>query len=66
VERSVAVTLEGQDEHGKPLRLQLEEHAARIVQHELDHLDGVLILDRTDREHRKEALAILRPRVALA
>ena len=66
VERSVSVTLEGQDEHGKPLRLELEDHAARIVQHELDHLDGVLILDRTDREHRKEALAILRPRVALA
>jgi len=66
VDRSVSVTLVGQDESGKPLRLELEDHAARIVQHELDHLDGVLILDRTDREHRKEALAILRPRVALA
>jgi peptide deformylase len=66
VERSVAVTLEGQDEEGKPLRLELEDHAARVVQHELDHLDGVLILDRTAPEHRKEALATLRPRVAIA
>jgi peptide deformylase len=65
VERSVSLTLEGQDERGKPLRLELEDHAARVVQHELDHLDGVLIVDRTDSEHRKEALAILRPRVAL-
>ena len=32
------------------------------MQHELDHLDGVLIIDRTDDEHRKEALATLRPR----
>jgi peptide deformylase len=35
------------------------------VQHELDHLDGVLIIDRTDDEHRKEALGILRPRAVL-
>jgi peptide deformylase len=66
VDRSVSLTLVGQDEHGKPLRLELSDHAARVVQHELDHLDGVLIIDRTDREHRKEALALLRPRVTLA
>ena len=36
-----------------------------IVQHELDHLDGVLIIDRTDDEHRKEALSTLRPRAVL-
>ena len=66
VERSVAVTLEGQDEEGKPLRLELQDHAARVAQHELDHLDGVLIIDRTEPEQRKEALAILRPRVAIA
>jgi peptide deformylase len=35
------------------------------VQHELDHLDGVLIIDRTDDEHRKEALSTLRPRAVL-
>ncbi len=43
----------------------LSGYDARIVQHELDHLDGVLIIDRTDEEHRKEALALLRPRVTL-
>ena len=65
VERAVEVTLEGQDLEGAPLRLELEELAARVVQHELDHLDGVLILDRTDDESRREALGVLRPRLAL-
>ena len=48
VERAVAVTIEGQDLKGEPLRLELEEMDARVVQHELDHLDGVLFLDRVD------------------
>jgi peptide deformylase len=65
VERSTKVTLEGKDENGADLRLELDEYAARIVQHELDHLDGVLIIDRTDDEHRKEALSTLRPRAVL-
>jgi peptide deformylase len=43
--------------------IEFEGLAARVVQHELDHLDGVLILDRTSDEARREALAILRPRV---
>ena len=60
VERAVAVTIEGQDVHGEPIRLELEEMDARVVQHELDHLDGVLMLERTDSESRREALAILR------
>ena len=60
VERSVTVTLEGQDLEGAPLRLELAEMPARIVQHELDHLDGVLIVERTDSESRREALATLR------
>ena len=60
VERAHAVTLEGQDAAGAPLRLELEEMDARVVQHELDHLDGVLMLERTDDASRKEALAILR------
>ena len=38
---------------------------ARVVQHETDHLDGVLIIDRTDDEHRREALGILRPQPVL-
>ncbi len=65
VERSVAVTLEGQDLSAKPLRLELEEMAARVVQHELDHLDGVLITERTDPASRREALATLRRQLAL-
>jgi peptide deformylase len=61
VERALRVTLEAKDEKGGDLRLELEGHPARVVQHELDHLDGVLILDRTTDEARKEALAVLRP-----
>ena len=60
VERAVEVTIEGQGVDGEPLRLELEEMDARVVQHELDHLDGVLMLQRTDDESRREALAILR------
>ena len=45
--------------------VQLEGLAARVVQHEVDHLDAVLIFDRTDPEHRKEALGALRPQVVL-
>ncbi len=60
VERAVAVTIEGQDLKGEPLRLELEEMDARVVQHELDHLDGVLMLERTGDESRREALATLR------
>jgi peptide deformylase len=65
VERPTTLTLEGKDPNGEDVRLELEAYASRIVQHELDHLDGVLIIDRTDDEHRKEALSTLRPRVAL-
>jgi peptide deformylase len=63
VERPVAVRIEGLDERGKKVAYDLEGMAARIGQHELDHLDGTLILDRTTPEDRKKALAVLRPRV---
>jgi peptide deformylase len=63
VERPVTITVQGKDEHGKDVSIEFEGLAARVVQHELDHLDGVLILDRTSDEARREALAILRPRV---
>ena len=63
VERSVAVTLEGRDLLGGELRLELEENDARVAQHELDHLDGVLMLERTDSESRREAMATLRHRL---
>jgi peptide deformylase len=65
VERSVTVTLEGLDRDGEPLRLELEGLPARVVQHEVDHLDGVLIIDRTDPESRKQAMATLRPQPIL-
>jgi peptide deformylase len=64
VERSLALTIEARDEHGEEVRLELEELAARVLQHELDHLDGVLILDRTTDQSRREALRVLRPRLA--
>ena len=60
VERASEVTIEGLDVTGAPLKLELEEMDARVVQHELDHLDGVLMLERTDDESRKDALATLR------
>jgi peptide deformylase len=65
VERNVAVTLEAVDEHGEPVRLELEALAARVAQHELDHLDGRLIIDRTDQASRRTALATLRPQPLL-
>jgi peptide deformylase len=65
VERHLTVTLEGRDLEGNELRFELEGHPARIAQHELDHLDGTLIIDRTDETSRKEALAVLRPRPIL-
>ncbi len=60
VERALGVTIVGQDVKGEPLRLELDEMDARVVQHELDHLEGVLMLERTDDESRREALATLR------
>ncbi len=65
IERPTTVTLTGKDETGADLRLELEGLPARVVQHELDHLDGTLILDRTTPEARKEALGVLRPRPIL-
>jgi peptide deformylase len=65
VERPVAVTIEGFDLEDELVRLELELPAARIAQHELDHLDGVLIIDRTDAESRRAALAKLRPQPVL-
>jgi peptide deformylase len=65
VERPTSVTLEGFDAKGEPVTLELELPSSRIVQHELDHLDGVLIIDRTDDESRRAALARLRPQPVL-
>ena len=65
VERPSSITVEGVDVQGNPVTLEVDEHTARVVQHELDHLDGVLIIDRTNDEARKEALARLRPQPVL-
>jgi peptide deformylase len=64
VERSLAIKLQAQDERGNLFELELDGLGARVVQHELDHLDGTLILDRTTDEARREALAVLRPKLA--
>jgi peptide deformylase len=56
VERPIAATVSGQDVTGKPLQIEASDLLARVLQHEVDHLDGVLILDRTDRQSRKAAM----------
>ena len=56
VDRPTAVTVTGQDASGEPLRIEARDMLARVLQHEVDHLDGVLILDRTDRQSRKAAM----------
>jgi peptide deformylase len=66
VERPLEITLEGTDALGGQVVLELEGLIARVVQHEVDHLDGVLIVDRTDPESRREALRQLRPRLLLS
>jgi peptide deformylase len=65
VERTVTVRIEGKDERGNDVSYDLEANPARCVQHELDHLDGVLILERTAPEARREAMATLRPQPIL-
>jgi peptide deformylase len=65
VERSTSVRIEGRDASGEEVAYDLEGTPARIVQHELDHLDGTMILDRTTPEARREALAALRPRLVI-
>jgi len=65
IERSSRITLAGLDENGDEVRFELEDIFARAAQHELDHLDGVLIIDKTTPEARREALGYLRPRTVI-
>ncbi len=65
VERSITLRVEARDAGGEPVELELEGLAARVAQHEVDHLDGILIVDRTTPEGRREALAVLRQAAAL-
>jgi peptide deformylase len=60
VERPVHVRVEAQDEYGEPITVEASGLEARVIQHEMDHLDGVLILDRTPRDQRKDAHRVLR------
>ncbi len=60
VERPVHVRVRALDEHGRPIVIEATGLEARVIQHEVDHLDGVLILDRTSRDQRKDAMRTLR------
>jgi peptide deformylase len=65
VERPSTIVVEATSPDGEELRIEAEGLEARVIQHELDHLDGVLIIDRTSPEQRREALAKLRPQPVL-
>jgi len=60
VERPLHARVRGRDVHGEELLVEASGLEARVLQHEIDHLDGVLILDRTERDQRKAALRALR------
>jgi peptide deformylase len=60
VERPIHVRVRALNENGEPIVVEASGLEARVIQHEIDHLDGVLILDRTTREQRKEAMRALR------
>jgi peptide deformylase len=62
VERPVHVRIRARDEQGDDRLVEASGLEARVIQHEMDHLDGVLILDRTSREQRREAMRQLRER----
>jgi peptide deformylase len=65
VERPTALKVEASSPEGEPISIEAEGLEARVIQHELDHLDGVLIIDRTTPEQRRGALAQLRPQPVL-
>jgi peptide deformylase len=60
VERPVYVRVSALDEYGEPVVIEAAGLESRVIQHELDHLDGVLVLDRITRSQRKEAMRALR------
>jgi peptide deformylase len=60
VERPVRVRVRARDGQGEAILVEASGLEARVIQHEMDHLDGVLILDRTPRDQRKEAMRVLR------
>ena len=66
VERPVDVRVRAQDPRGKPIVIEASGLEARVIQHEMDHLDGVLIVDRAPRDQRKEAMRALREQAEAA
>jgi peptide deformylase len=60
VDRPIHVRVRAQDESGEEILIEASGLEARVLQHEMDHLDGVLILDRTSRDQRKQAMRTLR------
>jgi peptide deformylase len=60
VERPIHVRVRAHNELGEPISIEASGLEARVIQHEMDHLDGVLILDRTSRDQRKTAMRTLR------
>ncbi|HEV2770674.1 MAG TPA: peptide deformylase [Solirubrobacteraceae bacterium] len=64
VKRPVHVRVRARDEHGDEVLVEASGLEARVIQHEIDHLDGVLVLDRTSRDQRKQAVRALREREA--
>jgi peptide deformylase len=58
--RSLRVVARGFNQHGDPVTIEGSEYLARAIQHETDHLDGILFIDRMDREQRKLALKAIR------
>ena len=60
VERPALVRVRALDENGDELQIEAEGLVARVIQHEIDHLDGILILDRISRQARKEAMRAMR------
>ncbi len=63
VDRAIHVRVRAHNEHGEEILVEASGLEARVIQHEMDHLDGVLILDRASREQRKEAMRTLRDQV---
>ena len=66
VERSINLRVRARDEYGEPVLVEASGLEARVIAHEVDHLDGVLILDRTSREQRREAMRAIREAAAAA
>jgi peptide deformylase len=64
VERPIHVRVRARDERGAPIVVEASGLEARVIQHEIDHLDGVLILDRTSRDQRKQGMRALREATA--